>query len=87
MKEGHFLLQDRQRSRKPLLLPSHREPKIQAYRVGLHDTCLSDIECEDDGCSRKCEIEVMPSCHLLDSEKGIVWSPNAAYNADLSCFT
>lgn len=81
----YLLMQSLKRSRKPLLLPRNTEIKISAYKGELQESCLSD--CDDGSCTADCEAEQMPCRQLFDSEKGIVWSPNAAYNADLSCFT
>lgn len=81
----YLLLQGLKRSRKPLLLPRNTEIKISAYKGELQESCLSD--CDDGSFTADCEAEQMPCRQLFDSEKGIVWSPNAAYNADLSCFT
>ena len=87
MKEDYCPSQGTRRSRKPLLLPTDGDIRNQASKEGMKDTFLSDVGYQDDSCSREYEPELKPCCHLFDNEKGIVWSPNAAYNADLSCFT
>lgn len=82
-----MLLQEARRCRKPLLLPVDRQAKTPECKEDIHSACLLNDAFEDDSCSGSFDSEQMPCCQLIDSEKGIVWSPNATYNADLSCFT